>query len=309
MKLPVLFVHGIGGSDERWAEPIIARLERKVLAELRAILRQRAPHRASEVLVCRSVYWKTALEEPQRSLQRILTAYLGAVRAALSPIEAVFRAVLKRVHKLQSTVVPLFIGDIIGYLAVEGKLGVEKRFTEALDALLTDARGKDVPLTIVSHSLGTVVTSNYIYDRMSEHRARGINRMDTRYILHNLYTAGSPLALFSMKFGGPEHFDRPVSVEHPRGLWINVIDKDDPVSMPLRPLNTAYAHAVHADYAVDSGWNWGDAHMRYFERTDTLDIIARKLAIDWVACNASLPAADIERLYRDYDQRIARRSG
>ncbi len=304
MKLPVIFVHGIGGSNANWAAPAIAKLEKKILAELKRILKDKAPDHISSVAAIKSVYWKTALEQPQNDLQGVLARYFGNILASLNPFERIFRNVVKKVHEIQRDVVPMFIGDIIGYLAKEGKMGVEEKFGEALDAVLRETPGTDVPMTFVSHSLGTVITSNYIYDRMDVHRKGGVNRMDERFVFFNLFTAGSPLALFSMKFGGPEHFNTPIQVEDPRGRWVNVIDKDDPVAMPLRLLNASYQKAVAADYAVDSGWNWGQAHMMYFEKTDTLDIVARKLAIDWTAFNQKLPQAAIEKLYAEYDKNV-----
>ncbi len=304
MKLPVIFVHGIGGSDADWAAPSIEKLEKKVLAELKRILKDKAPIDVSSVVCIKSVYWKTALEKPQNDLQGVLSRYFDLILAALTPAERIFRNVVKKLHKAQRTIVPMFIGDIIGYLTKEGKIGVEEKFGAALDAVLRETPGEDAPMTFVSHSLGTVITSNYIYDRMDAHRKGGVNRMDERFVFFNLFTAGSPLALFSMRFGGPEHFNMPIEVEDPRGRWVNVIDKDDPVAMPLRLLNAAYEKAVAADYAVDSGWNWGQAHMMYFEKTDTLDIVARKLAVDWAAVNRALPATDIERLYAEYDKTV-----
>jgi hypothetical protein len=306
MKLPVIFVHGIGGSDVNWAASAIAKLEKKVLVELKRILGNSAPTDVASVVTVKSVYWKTALQEPQNDLQGMLAKYFGNVVVALNPFDALFRNVLKKFQKVQSTVVPMFIGDIIGYLAKEGKLGVEERFGAALDTLLVEAPGEDVPLTFVLHSLGTVITSNYIFDRMDSHREKGINRMDPRFVFLNLFTAGSPLALFSMKFGGPEHFNLPVQVEDARGRWINVIDKDDPVAMPLRLLNASYEKAVAADYPVDSGfWNWGQAHMEYFDKTDTLDVVARKLAVDWASFNKALSEADLARLYAEYDKSVS----
>lgn len=304
MKLPVLFVHGIGGSSESWAEPHIRKLREKTLSELRQLLKDKAPRDAAEALVVRSVYWKGALEKPQNQLRGALATYFGWVVSALTWQERIFRNVVKKLHAFQSVIVPMFIGDIVGYLGKEGRIGVEERFAAALEALLEETGEDDAPMTFVAHSLGTVITSNYIYDRMSAHWKDGVNRMDARFVFANLFTAGSPLALFSMRFGGPENFNRPVRVEHPRGRWVNILDKDDPVSMPLRVLNAAYETAVTADCQVDSGWNWGQAHVEYFERTDTLDIVAKKLAIDWAALNGALPPAELDALYAAYDKAV-----
>ncbi len=74
--------------------------------------------------------------------------------------------------------------------------------------------------------------------------------------------------------------------------------------MPLRLLNDSYKKAVHSDYPVNSGWYWGAAHTEYFTKTDTLDIIARKLAIDWIAKNNALPREAIDKLYASFDKKV-----
>ena len=119
-----------------------------------------------------------------------------------------------------------------------------------------------------------------------------------------MFTAGSPIALFSMKFNGPESFNLPVEVEDPNGRWVNLLDKDDPIAMPLRLLNASYQKAVFSDYQVNSGWFWGTAHTEYFTRTNALDLIARKLAIDWAAFNQKLQLLKISELYKEYDRTV-----
>lgn len=304
MKLAAVMIHGIGGSTESWAEEPIRRLSEKILAQLKAILKSKAPADISEVLVIKSVYWKTVLQKPQNELQAMLARYFGWVIQSLNFWESLFKAIFKLLYKYQNMIVTLFIGDIVGYMAKEGKLGVEAKIDAAIEALAVETPGKDMPLTFISHSLGTVIASNYIYDRMDAHRKNGVNRMDERFIFSNMFTAGSPIALFSMKFNGPESFNLPIHVENPNGRWVNFLDKDDPIAMPLRLLNPSYDTAVSSDYQVNTGWFWGTAHTEYFSRSNTLDLIVRKLAIDWAALNLKLPREKIDKLYEEYDRSV-----
>jgi hypothetical protein len=304
MKLAAVMIHGIGGSAENWAQEPIRRLNEKILAQLKAILKDKAPAEISDVLVVKSVYWKTALQKPQNELQAVLARYFGWVLQGLNFWENLFKSIFKLFYKYQNMIVTLFIGDIVGYMAKEGKLGIEIKIDAAMEALAAEAPEKEIPLTFISHSLGTVIASNYIYDKMDDHRKNGVNRMDERFIFSNMFTAGSPIALFSMKFNGPESFNRPIEVENPNGRWVNFLDKDDPIAMPLRLLNSSYKKAVSSDYQVNTGWFWSKAHTEYFTKSNTLDLIARKLAIDWVALNLKLSREKIDKLYKEYDRDI-----
>jgi len=304
MKLSVILIHGIGGSSEKWADPVIEKLQKKVLAELKSILKDKAPVDISEVLVIKSVYWKTALQKPQKELQSVLARYFGWVVKGLNVWDSLFKGIYKKFYKYQNMIVTLFIGDIVGYMAKEGRMGIEEKINEAIDALATQTPDKIKPVTFISHSLGTVIASNYIFDKMNANRKNGINRMDERFVFSNMFTAGSPIALFSMKFGGPESFNLPVEVEDPNGRWINILDKDDPIAMPLRLLNASYKKAVFSDYQVNSGWFWGTAHTEYFTRTNALDLIARKLALDWLHTNQKLEESASAKLYKEYDRSV-----
>jgi pimeloyl-ACP methyl ester carboxylesterase len=308
MKLSVILIHGIGGSSESWAEPVIEKLQKKTLTELKNILKDKAPTNISEVLAIKSVYWKTALQKPQNELQSVLARYFGWVIQGLNAWDSLFKWAFKAFYKYQNMIVTLFIGDIVGYMAKEGKIGIDQKVDAAMEALAAESSDKNKPLTFISHSLGTVIASNYIFDKMNAHRKNGVNRMDERFIFSNMFTAGSPIALFSMKFNGPESFNLPVEVEDPSGRWINILDKDDPIAMPLRLLNSSYQKAVFSDYQVNSGWFWGTAHTEYFTKTNTLDLIARKLAIDWAAINQKIEPPKIAALYEAYDRTVGAHS-
>jgi hypothetical protein len=149
------------------------------------------------------------------------------------------------------------------------------------------------------------MTSDYIYEQnnpMSE--TSGPKVMKDSFVLQNLFTVGSPLSLFSLRFGGPQMFTTPVSVEAPTGRWINIYDEDDPVGMPLKVLNTAYDKVVLKDVLINAGV-YGVSHRGYFKkRSKALDVICQKLAIDWVALNQKLSQEQIDKLYLEYDKTV-----
>lgn len=286
MKLAVLLVHGIGDTREDWAKPVIEKLQKKVLAELKRLLSDQAPADISEVLIIQSVYWKNTVQKPQERLRGILDDYRKALLAGLHPLLRLLIWVFRRWYRFQNHVTTWFIGDITAYLTEDAQRAVHAR----LDGAVKACAGH--PLSIVSHSLGTVIASNYVYD------AKKSSGGEPK--LSNFFTVGSPLALFSLKFGGPDFFRKPIRVDEPRGRWINFLDRDDPIGMPLKPLNKEYDEAVFADVQVQAGI-WGFAHTKYFDHSDTLDRVARKLAIDWADKNQKLSAEKTAKLYEDYD--------
>ena len=112
------------------------------------------------------------------------------------------------------------------------------------------------------------------------------------------------MALFSLRFGGPEAFSKPIRMETGRGRWMNLFDRDDPIGMPLKPLNEAYQRAVFNDVDVQAGlYLW--SHLRYFTHSKVLELIADKLALDWIAHNGRLAAGELAALDAAYERTLA----
>ena len=272
------------------------------------------------------VHWAPPLEPGQIELRRILEAARSGTFAHGAP-RRLLRALLRSWRKWEARFVAEFIGDVIGYRNPAARDAIYAAFTDAFNLVAEDlapadpgtpstiagaapshsstaagASGK-APVTIIAHSLGTVISSDYVWDMINARRAHGEAGFHPRLELANLFTVGSPLALFSLRYGGPAAFSLPISVEHPGGRWINLYDPDDPIGMPLKPLNEAYHRAVFRDVQVDAG-PYLLAHSRYFTRSATLALIARKLALDWVALNERLPPGDMSVRYAAYDTEL-----
>ena len=92
-------------------------------------------------------------------------------------------------------------------------------------------------------------------------------------------------------------------VETREGRWLNIFDDDDPVGMKLRGLNKAYAEAVHQDVQVDAG-PYGVSHTEYFNKQAVLDLIANKLAIDWLRLNDIGPQESHTKRLAEFDERL-----
>jgi hypothetical protein len=182
------------------------------------------------------------------------------------------------------------------------------------DALANVARrgGRDLPLVVIAHSLGTVIASNYFYDLQESPKRASAKRPDLvpKAVRENmgdtplergetlawLFTMGSPIGLWSLRYENPD-FGVPIRVPaeafvkaHPglRCGWVNLYDEDDVIAYPLKGL---YPGAILEDVQVNVGnllssWN-PLSHNGYWTDGDVTDRIAGDLADFWRKLEAS----------------------
>lgn len=313
MRINVILVHGIGNQSSDWAEKIILQLKKQFIAALKEIDPASAARSADEALLIQPVHWADIFQERQKVLCSKLDAegqtppkevkgpfWIGIKIRAFDAMKAMFK-------NLQDAITTEFIGDVIGYLDPKAKKIVYGKLDEGLKTIAQQSEGHNskIPVSFIAHSLGTVITSDFIYNGTEEMKARSTKGFHADFTLDNLFTLGAPIALFSLRYGGPEVFQYPIRIETTTGRWINMYDKDDPVGMPLTSLNDAYKAAVFKDVHVESGI-FGLSHMHYFEKPEILDIMVKKLAIDWLAYNSVLPEDKIKQLYLEYDLKVSR---
>lgn len=304
MKLAVVLIHGIGNSRRGWASKIIPAIENRLKSKLKNILGEQPPG-IHEIAIISHAYWEGIFRDRERKLEEKFNGFPKPVKAGGPWWDRLLRRIWRLFKRFQNEIITGFIGDIIGYLHKDAQKAVYHKISDTLKACHSRMGVEKAPLTFVAHSLGTVITSDYIYEQNNPGSdTSGPKIMKDSFTLQNLFTVGSPLALFSLRFGGPEMFTKPVSVETPSGRWVNIFDEDDPVGMPLKVLNDAYDKVVHRDVFVNSGV-YGISHANYFKRSSrVLDIICQKLAIDWIALNQKLPQEQIDKLYQEYDRTV-----
>lgn len=307
MKLAVVLVHGIGDNRKDWADKIIPAIQKKLKSKLKSILGKEAPGKIDDVAVITRTYWEGIFKDREAKLREKLDGFPKPVKAGGPWWDKLLRYFWLLWKHFQDEIVANYIGDIIGYLHKDSQKAVYSKIADTLKGCSSriGSTNEKIPLTFIAHSLGTVMTSDYIYEQNNPiSDTSGPKVMKDHFVLNNLFTVGSPISLFSLRFGGPEMFTSPVSVESTVGRWVNIFDEDDPVGMPLKVLNDAYDKVVHKDVLVNSGV-YGISHTNYFKPTSkVLDIICQKLAIDWVALNQKLPQADIDKLYGEYDRTV-----
>jgi hypothetical protein len=207
-----------------------------------------------------------------------------------------------------------FMGDVIAYQGAAVYKEIHQRLADALRSRLNPASGH---LTIVAHSLGTVIASDFVFDHT--------RRAGTKFREHfgvdivNLFTLGSPLAFYAAtspaRVAGPfgpgrvlDGFDEPMRLESDHGVWVNIYSDDDVVGYPLKRINAAYAEAVTADVETDAGnfltrWNLL-SHGAYWTEPTVVAMIAEKLAIDYAEANLGLRDAAATEALAAYRRRL-----
>lgn len=275
MKIAVMFIHGIGRPDPAFADPMMELLRRKFRSDT-----------GSDDLVMRSAYWSPVLQDAENELWRRMS--MGG------PMDFI---------KLRRFMVD-FSADAIAYQPAPK----EKRVYEGVHRVLAltlktlaEQAGPQAPLVVVAHSLGTVIASNFFYDLQTRStknkipstvgKTMGKSPLDRGETLALLFTLGSPIALWSLRY---QDFGKPIQVPSARfsafypkamGGWTNFYDQDDVIGYPLRSINGAYSQAVKEDRAVNVGGllsSWNPAsHTEYWTDGDVVNTVSAQVAHLW----------------------------
>tara|TARA_B100001964_G_scaffold103835_1_gene116052 strand:+ start:41 stop:886 length:846 start_codon:yes stop_codon:yes gene_type:complete len=192
-----------------------------------------------------------------------------------------------------------FGGDFIAYQ--QSKVGkpvyddVNEKVQIEIDSIKKEYPGEKIEFTFVSHSLGTVIITNYLHNN-SKPKSPKIKKIQAT----NLFTLGSPLALWTLLWGGAANATKPVQVSRPNGAWINILDDEDIIGYPLKSLNSEYNKAVDKDYVTEIGglFSMGNplSHMKYWEDRNVIKPIAYKLKMDYFRIHNGKPYKRAEYL-------------
>ena len=272
-KLAVMLVHGVESAGEQYA----ARATELLRSEFTRI----AGVSADEALVIEPAFWAPVFESGQEQLSERLSGpgakwlvdLLDALAARASQgstpalLAAASTAGLRWLPGLENAHFPTlrwlivhYLGDAVAYHSGTDGTGhyeqVQAVLARSLHELALKA-GDDAPLAVLGHSLGSVVSSDFLYDLQGVAHGTPLYpaaraTLDDTPIERGetfgwFYTLGSPLALWAQRhpdFGVPLTVPHPDFAEHhpdQRGEWVNVYDPDDVIASPLRPLSDAWA--------------------------------------------------------------------
>lgn len=294
-KIAVAVIHGVGKQEPGFAQPMIDKLLPRIASLIGVPAKDLGDH-----IVFESIHWAPAVQPMEDELWPRLQQ--GGPLDYLS---------------LRGFIVN-FLADAIAYQPIEGERDVYQDIHDIYAAALSRlaiAAGPRAPLCIIAHSLGTVITSNYVYDLQAAHRRpmplpAGLTMesspLELGETLTGLYTMGSPIALWTLRYPGlgkpiaMPHVSRLAELAHLPAEWVNIYDKDDVIGYPLRQLSAEYEASVAQDVAVNAGGllsSWNPlSHNEYWTDRDVTGPIAEGLAWMWATHNGiSEMALAIER--------------
>ena len=169
------------------------------------------------------------------------------------------------------------VSDVLLYKSEAGQNAIRERLLEKLVPYV----GTPDPVTIVAHSLGSVVAFDVLYYH-NWHTWRGLFKPA------NLFTLGSPIALFSLSVGsdGKQETKNNPKIAMPdpyltqqSGVWYNFFDAQDIIGYHLE----SYFQNKYAvkDILVQTGTLPLKAHTEYWINNEILTTIAQRLKLDF----------------------------
>jgi hypothetical protein len=187
-------------------------------------------------------------------------------------------------HKLREFFI-MFIGDSLLF----NQPSIWTEIDDILSRLITEIKNEaeqddsDFELTFIAHSLGTILLSEYL-KTVTTNKEHSLNKIITEQNVMNIFTLGSPLAIWSLKNGSVANAKPQIFKNPKNGVWVNILDDDDIIGYPLKPINKSYDEIIDIDYITEVG-NFVQpsiifSHSGYWKDMNVIKPIAKKLELD-----------------------------
>lgn len=252
-KLGILLVHGSGAAHYKQLDKFMLNLKKSI---------QKKSGNADEVEML-AVNWHPAVQTYQQNLwDRINTPEHGLKCSSLRKF------------------ILYTVSDNVAYSGFPDKYntayGAIHTIIHEYIVKLKDMLEENAPLVIIASSLGTVIISNYIWDRQhpEEEDKLGGSAFERMETLTGLYTFGNNMPIYLGAYDVEKleaiGFPSPALPEYlkPLARWENIYSKRDAMGYPIKTINTTYFQAVTADIQMNIGglltfWNTA-SHIRYW---------------------------------------------
>jgi hypothetical protein len=191
------------------------------------------------------------------------------------------------------------LGDIMIYKSEFWGQQIRNMLAETIEPHV----GTEDVVSLVAHSLGSVVAFDTIYYNASNNP----KWIESHFRPANLFTMGSPIALFSMDLDRetgkqplqyapgptPETPDipdsPPLQLVREGGVWYNFLDAQDIIAFPLGLLFEG--NFPVEDIVVQTGTNPRKAHDGYWSNDEVADVISSRLKMDFQRINTGSATA------------------
>jgi hypothetical protein len=276
--LSVIIIHGIGDQPRAYHLPLAERIKARFAA-----LSGMSAGEVEQTIRFRAVDWSNIGRQEQQDL---LNRYYPP------PYR---RYAITDLYPLRQVLVTGF-DDALLYLSEYWHQQVKNQLRQAIfeEGRWLQQQYSRGPrfVSIVAHSLGSVIAYDVCYDfftetsqffRDSNSSPSGVQPPEIVELdleLSNLFTMGSPLAIWSLTHDPSKTWyrDRPVGVRL-GGVWYNFYSPWDPIALPLAPIYPVLAEeGVLRDFRVWSGLN---AHSGYWACRSVVQRIAERLWVDY----------------------------
>ena len=277
--LRVIFVHGISRNVIKGDFSLkTSTLLLKKLVEYGVVPAGATPEEVAQVITFEQVNYSMVGNEAQ---QRLLSAYEQESEKLYSLVHRLNRiAGLDNVRRTMITSVT----DVLIYKTESWRKEIQQLMADKLDRYA----GTDDAVSVIAHSLGSVVAFETIYDNV-RHNPRWAA---AQFKPANLFTMGSPLALATLDMDARigSHNPPPGSPVIPHaepvrddGVWYNFLDAQDLIAYPLEVL--FQERFKLQDIVVQTGANPGKAHTGYWTNNEVIEFIAGRLKLDFQRIN------------------------
>jgi hypothetical protein len=282
-KLGVLIIHGVGSQEANFADPIKKKLERRI-----------SDH---DKIRWQSIYWAPILSEREDALWRLL--FPEEERPHRSEWRKIVYFVWRKyIIKLKKFVINL-LGDVTAYKPVNYIYNntyekIHNVVHKSVVELRKSLGNEDKPIIVIAHSLGSVIMSDYIYDRQNNKNAAlyGTTPFERMETLAGFITSGSPIPLFTLANDVVESIifppeNLPVNLKD-KVKWLNFYDPDDVLGCPLKNLSDSYKACVSEDKPINVGGiltSWNPlCHYKYWTDDNFIKPVARYISEISKAC-------------------------
>ncbi len=239
----ILFIHGIGDSAAEAAEIFEKNIKNETV------------HDGVEVY---KFFWKNLISKKEDTLKKKIGKF---PKKELLPFNFNLKESIETylIIQLRRHLIGYF-GDAVFYLSESSKKVISQLESAILEIAKKD---KSAKVSIVAHSLGSVIAFDALSDKKFQRKMK-----KKRLSIENLFTVGSPLALFLLRSetSATEHL--PIT-----GKWINIYDKRDIIASPLSPF---FGQCRDVQIKLQ-GSSPLTAHLNYFSDALVLNEILRLL--------------------------------